>query len=93
MGLENVQLNFKTINLVPYNPEKIINGLDFKFHTFTLPNFHLMNFVFINSNVLHTAEYVVQNFVNLRLKLLCIGIIHLIIYIDWLICRLKIFLN
>ena len=69
INLKNVQSNFKIINLVPYNLEKIINNLDFKFHTFTFPNFCSMNFTFINSNTFYTMKNTVQNFVNLKFKI------------------------
>ena len=68
MDLKNAQLNSKTINLVPYNPEKIIGGLDFKFCTFKFSNFYLMNFTFINPNISYTMKNVVQNFVNLEFR-------------------------
>ena len=69
INLKNIQTNFKTINLIPYNSEKIINNLDFKFHTSTLSNFCSTNFTFINPNMLHIAKNVVQNFINLKNKI------------------------
>ena len=56
MNPKNVQSNFKIIDFVPYNLEKINNNLDFKFHTFTFLNFHLMNFIFINLDTFHTTK-------------------------------------
>ena len=82
MNPKNVQSNFRIINFVPYNPENIIDNLNFKFHTFTLSNFHSMNSTFINLNMLCTTKNAIQNFVNLKFKLLYIGIIYSIIYID-----------
>ena len=67
-GPENIQLNFKSIGLVPYNPKKIINNLNFKFHIFTFSNFCLVNFTFINPNIFYTTKNAVQNFVNLKIK-------------------------
>ena len=66
---KNIQTNFKAIGFVPYNPEKIIGGLDFKFHIPTLLNFCLMNFTSTNLNTPHTANNVVQNFINLKNKI------------------------
>ena len=56
MNLENVQLDFKIINLVPYNPKKIIGNLDFKFCTFIFFNFYLVNFAFINLNTFYMVK-------------------------------------
>ena len=69
INLKNVQSNFKTINLVLYNLEKIINNLDFKSHTFIPLNICSMNFVFINPNTFHTTKNAMQNFVNLNFKI------------------------
>ena len=69
MDLENIPSNFKIIDFVPYNLQKIINNLDFKFCTFTFLNFHSMNFTFINSNTFHTTKNAVWNFVNLKFKI------------------------
>ena len=66
---KNIQASFRAIGLVLYNPKKIINNLDFKFHTPTLSNFCLTNFTFINPNTPHTAKNTVQNFINLKNKI------------------------
>ena len=66
---KNIQTNFKIINLVLYNPEKMINNLDFKFCTPTLLNSCLTNFTFINSNMPRTAKNAIQNFINLKNKI------------------------
>ena len=66
---KNIQASFKATNLVSYNPEKIINNLDFKFHTPTPSNSHLMNFISINPNTSCTAKNAVQNFINLKNKI------------------------
>ena len=56
---KNIQTSFRIINFVLYNPEKIINNLDFKFHTPTPSNFYLTNFISTNPNTPHTAKNVV----------------------------------
>ena len=66
---KNIQANFRAIGLILYNPEKIIGGLDFKFHTSTLSNFCLMSFTSINLNMLCIAKNAVQNFINLKNKI------------------------
>ena len=70
ISLENVQLNFKTTNFVPYNPKKIIDNLDFKFWVFTFLYFYPMNFMFINLNMLYMARNAIQNFGNLKFKII-----------------------
>ena len=52
-----------------YNPEKIINNLDFKFCIPMTSNYCLMNFISINSNTSHTAKNAVWNFINLKNKI------------------------
>ena len=52
-----------------YNPEIIINNLDFKFKTFTLLSFCLTNAAFTNSIMPKTAKNVVQNFIELKSKI------------------------
>ena len=47
----------------------MINDLDFKFLTPIPSNSYLMNFIFTNSNMLHTAKNIVQNFINLKNKI------------------------
>ena len=69
INLKNIQTSFKTINLVLYNPKKIINNLDFKFHTPMLLNSHLTNFTSTNPNMLCIAKNTVQNFINLKNKI------------------------
>ena len=69
INLKNIQTSFKVINLISYNPEKIINDLDFKFCTSTLSNSYSTNFTFINPNMLHIAKNIVQNFINLKNKI------------------------
>ena len=66
---KNIQINFKITNLIPYNPKKIINNLDFKFHTSMLSNFHSINFIFTNLNTSCIAKNAVQNFINLKNKI------------------------
>ena len=69
INLKNIQINFRIINLILYNPKKMINNLDFKFYTPTLSNFCLINFTFINLNMLHTVKNAIQNFINLKNKI------------------------
>ena len=66
---KNIQASFKTISLVLYNPEKIINNLDFKFRTPTPSNFCPMNFTFTNPNTPRTAKDTVRSFINLKNKI------------------------
>ena len=66
---KNIQTNFKITSFVPYNPKKIIDNLDFKFHTLTLSNSHPTNFTSINPNMPYTAKNIVQNFINLKNKI------------------------
>ena len=66
---KNIQVGFKVIGFVPYNPEKMIGGLDFKLHTPMLSNSCLMNFTFINPNMPYIAKNTVQNFINLKNKI------------------------
>ena len=67
---KNIQADFKIISLVSYNPEKMINNLDFKFHTLMLSNSHPINFTSINPNTSHTAKNTVRNFINLKNKII-----------------------
>ena len=53
---KNIQINFKIIGLILYNPKKMINDLDFKFCTPTLSNSCLTNFIFTNPNMPRTAK-------------------------------------
>ena len=53
---KNIQTSFKIIGLVPYNLKKIINNLDFKFHTPILSNSHPTNFTSTNPNTPHIAK-------------------------------------
>ena len=48
---KNIQASFRVINLILYNPKKMINNLDFKFHTSTLSNSHSTSFIFTNLNM------------------------------------------
>ena len=66
---KNIQASFKTIGLVLYNPEKMINNLDFKLHTPTLSNSYLMNFTSTNPNTPHTAKNAVRSSINLKNKI------------------------
>ena len=66
---KNIQTNFKIINFVLYNPEKMINNLNFKFHTPTPSNFCLMSFTSTNPNMLCIAKNTIQNFINLKNKI------------------------
>ena len=56
INLKNIQASFKITGFVLCNLKKIIGGLDFKFHTLILSNSCLMNFIFINPNILCTAK-------------------------------------
>ena len=56
---KNIQTNFRVIDFILYNPKKMINDLDFKFYTPMLSNFCLMNFTFINLNMLCTAKNII----------------------------------
>ena len=56
IGLKNIQASFRAISLVLYNPKKVINGLDFKFHMPMLSNSHLTSFISINPNMPCTAK-------------------------------------
>ena len=69
INLKNIQINFKTIGLISYNPKKIINDLDFKFHIPTSLNFHPTSFTSTNLNISHTAKNIIQNFINLKNKI------------------------
>ena len=69
INLKNIQIIFKIISLILYNPKKVINNLDFKFHTPTPSNFCLTNFRFINLNTSCTAKDTIQNFINLKNKI------------------------
>ena len=69
LNLKNIQANFKITGLVLYNPKKIINNLDFKFHIPTLSNFCPTNFTFINPNTPCTAKNAIQSFINLKNKI------------------------
>ena len=66
---KNIQTNFRIISLVLYNPKKMINNLDFKFCTPMLSNSHPTNFTFINPNMSCTAKNIIQNFINLKNKI------------------------
>ena len=59
ISLKNIQTSFKTTSFVLYNPEKVIGGLDFKFHTPMPSNFHLMSSTSINPNMPRIAKNVV----------------------------------
>ena len=48
----------------------MINGLDFKFHIPMLSNSCLTNFIFINPNILCIAKNIIQNFINLKNKMI-----------------------
>ena len=47
----------------------MIGNLDFKFHTPTLSNSCSTNFTFINLNMPYTAKNIIQNFINLKNKI------------------------
>ena len=66
---KNIQINFRITNLVLYNPKKMINNLDFKFHTSTLSNSCPTNFTSTNPNTPCIAKNAVQNFINLKNKI------------------------
>ena len=69
INLKNIQTGFKVIGLVSYNLKKMINDLNFKFHTPMLSNSCLINFTSINLNMPCTAKNIVQNFINLKNKI------------------------
>ena len=48
----------------------MICNLDFKLHTPTPSNSHLMNFISTNPNTPCTAKNAVQNFINLKNKII-----------------------
>ena len=66
---KNIQTNFRIINFVLYNPKKMIGSLDFKFCISMLSNSYLMNFTSINPNMLCIAKNIIQNFINLKNKI------------------------
>ena len=66
---KNIQTGFRIINLILYNPEKVISSLDFKFYTLMPSNSHPTNFTFINPNTPCTAKNAIQNFINLKNKI------------------------
>ena len=66
---KNIQVSFRVIDFVSYNLKKMINDLDFKFCMPTPSNFCLINFTFINPNMLCTAKNTVWNFINLKNKI------------------------
>ena len=66
---KNIQTGFKIIGFVSYNPEKMINDLDFKFHTPMLSNSCLTNFTSINPNTPRIVKNAVWNFINLKNKI------------------------
>ena len=69
INLKNIQASFKAIGFVLYNLKKMINNLDFKLYMPMPLNFCLMNFTFINPNMLCTAKNAVQSFINLKNKI------------------------
>ena len=66
---KNIQTSFKIIDFVLYNPKKMINNLDFKFCTSMPSNFCSINFTFINPNMSCIVKNIVQNFINLKNKI------------------------
>ena len=66
---KNIQANFKTTGLIPYNPKKMIGGLDFKLHTPTPSNSRPTNSTSTNPNTPRTAKNTVRNFINLKNKI------------------------
>ena len=70
INLKNIQINFKIIGFVPYNPKKIIGNLDFKFYILMPSNSYLTNFILINLNILCIVKNTVQNFINLKNKII-----------------------
>ena len=66
---KNIQASFRVIGFISYNPKKIINGLDFKFYILILSNSCLTNFISINLNILCIAKNIIQNFINLKNKI------------------------
>ena len=53
---KNIQTSFRIIGFVLYNLKKMINNLDFKFHTLTPLNSCSTSFTFINPNMPCTAK-------------------------------------
>ena len=58
------------IGIMLYNLKIMINGLNFKFQIFTLPNFCLTNIIFINPNTFEIARNAVRNSINLKFKII-----------------------
>ena len=52
-----------------YDLEIMINNLDFKFKTFTLSNFYLINIVFMNPITFKIVKNAVQNSIKLKSKI------------------------
>ena len=70
INLKNIQTNFRIIGLVPYNLEKMIGNLDFKFCMPILSNFYPTNFISINPNMPCIAKNIIQSFINLKNKII-----------------------
>ena len=51
-----------------YNLKIMINVLNFKFQMFIIPNFYLINIIFINPNTFKIAKIAVQNLIKLKFK-------------------------
>ena len=47
----------------------MINNLNFKFQTFTPPNFYSTNIIFINPNMFEIAKNTIQNSIKLEFKI------------------------
>ena len=69
MGEKNIQTKFQAINFILYNPEIIINNLDFKFKIFTPSNSYPINVVSTNPITSKTAKNAIQNSTELKSKI------------------------
>ena len=69
MGPEKVQAGFKITGLIPYDSEKVIDGVNFKPRTPTPSNSHPASSIFTNPNTPHTARDALRGSVNLKFKI------------------------
>ena len=69
MGEKNVQARFQVINFMPYNPEIVINSLNFRLKIFTLSNSHLTSIASTNLTTFKTAKDAVRSFIELLFKI------------------------
>ena len=69
IGEENVQAKFQAIGLMLYDLKIVINSLDFRFKTFMLLSFYLINIASTNPIMPKIAKDVVQSFIELKSKI------------------------